>query len=225
MHTLEHNASGRKSNMNSEHPSKIILTEMTTREKYFSWTPKQKHTDKRLLRNTAFFAAVSLCLSVGVWLSIKQPQQAQAVMSHLTAGFEYDETLGRLQLVNNMLPESAMVFLNTTPADISFSMPVQSQISHSWTQQEPWLEYASIGDVSACQAGEIITIVENHAGTNTVRILHDEGYESIYSGLHTVHVKENDRVMPGQIIGTSAGNAAFELRKDGISVLPAFSDI
>lgn len=211
--------------MNPEHPSKIILTEMTPRERYSSWMPKQKHTDKRLLRNTVFFAAVSLCLSAGVWLSIRQPQQTQAVMSHLTTGFEYDETLGRLQLVNNMLPESAMVFLNTAPADVSFSMPVQSQVSHGWTQQEPWLEYACIGDVSACQTGEIITIVKNHAGTNTVRILHDEGYESIYSGLHTVHVKEHDRVIPGQTIGTSAGNAAFELRKDGISVLPSFSDI
>lgn len=211
--------------MNPEHLYKIILTEMTPRERYSSWTPKQKHMDKRLLRNTAFFAAVSLCLSAGVWMSVRQPQQTQAVMSHLTTGFEYDETLGRLQLVNNMLPESAMVFLNTAPADVSFSMPVQSQVSHSWTQQEPWLEYACIGDVSACQTGEIITIVKNHAGTNTVRILHDEGYESIYSGLHTVHVKEHDRVIPGQTIGTSAGNAAFELRKDGISVLPSFSDI
>ena len=211
--------------MHPEYPSKIILTEMTPRERHSAWTPMQKNTDKRLLRNTAFFAAVSLCLSAGVWMSVRQPQQTQAVMSHLTTGFEYDETLGRLQLVNNMLPESAMVFLNTAPADVSFSMPVQSQVSHSWTQQEPWLEYACIGDVSACQTGEIITIVENHAGTNTVRILHDDGYESIYSGLHTVHVKEHDCVMPGQIIGTSAGNAAFELRKDGISILPAFSDI
>ena len=211
--------------MFTEHPSKVILTQMTPRKKLSSWTAKPKHTDKRLLRNTAFFAAVSLCLSAGVWMSIRQPQQTQAVMSHLTTGFEYDETLGRLQLVNNMLPESAIVFLNTAPADVSFSMPVQSQVSHSWTQQEPWLEYACIGDVSACQTGEIITIVENHAGTNTVRILHDDGYESIYSGLHTVHVKEHDCVMPGQIIGTSAGNAAFELRKDGISVLPAFSEI
>ena len=98
--------------MHPEHPSKIILTEMTPRERHSAWTPMQKHTDKRLLRNTAFFAAVSLCLSAGVWMSVRQPQQTQAVMSHLTTGFEYDETLGRLQLVNNMLPESAMVFLN-----------------------------------------------------------------------------------------------------------------
>ena len=225
VHTLEHNASGRKINSMNEHPSKVILTQMIQRERNTSWTPKQHGSDKRLLRNTAFFAAVSLCLGVCAWISINHPYQAEAVMSHLSAGFEYDETLGRLHLVNNMLPESAMVFLDTEADPGEFSVPVQSQVSHAWTQQEPWIEYACIGDVSACQEGEIITIVKNHAGTNTVRILHDQGYESIYSGLHIVHAQEHDQVTSGQIIGTAAGKAAFELRKEGISILPEFSDI
>lgn len=207
-----------------DQPSKVILAQMTQKER-LSWPAKQKHTNKRLLRNTAFFAAVSLCLGLCAWLAISQPQKTEAVMSHLTAGFEYDDSLGRLQLVNNMLPESAMVFLSTDASVAQFEVPVQAEVSHTWTQQEPWLEYASIGDVSACQAGEIITIVKNHAGTHTMRILHDNGYESIYSGLHAVHASEHESVLAGQVIGTSAGKAAFELRKDGVSVLPAFSDI
>ena len=208
----------------NQHPSKVILTQMNQRER-LSWPSAQKHNKKRLLRNTAFLSAVSICLGGCAWLSARYPQNTEAVISHLTAGFEYDETLGRLQLVNNMLPESAMVFLSTDSASLDFQIPVDTQATHVWTQQEPWIEYSCIGDVSACQAGEIITIVQNHAGTHTLRILHENGYESIYSGLQTVHVHENESVDVGQVIGTSAGIAAFELRRDGVSVLPAFSQM
>jgi len=204
-----------------KHP--VILTQMTQKERS-SWIPEQKHTDKRLLRNTAFLAAVSLCLGLYAWFSIAEPQKTEAVMSHISTGFDYDETLGRLQLVNNILPDSAMVFLNNAPMQ-EFQVPVPEQASHVWTQQEPWIEYASIGDVSACQAGEVITIVKNNAGSHTMRILHADGYESVYSGLHAVHVQEHDTVGKGQILGTSTGNTAFELRKDGVSVLPVFSEI
>ena len=205
-----------------KHP--VILAQMTHKERP-SWSPKQKHTDKRLLRNTAFLAAVSLCLGLYGWFSITNPQKSQAVMSHISTGFEYDETLGKLQLVNNMLPASAMVFLSNDSSIQDFQAPVPEQVSHAWTQQEPWFEYTSIGDVSACQAGEIVTIVKNNAGSHTMRILHSDGYESVYSGLHAVHVKEHDTVSKGQVIGTAAGNAAFELRRDGVSVLPVFSEI
>ena len=207
------------------HSSKVIITQMTAKEP-FSWSYESKHKSNRLLRNTAFFAAGSLCLGVCAWIAANQPQKAEAVMSHLTSGFEYDETLGRLQLVSNMLPESAMVFLTTDDSQsLEFVSPVSASTTHTWTQQEPWLEYSSIGDIAACQAGEIMTIVKNHAGMHTVRILHDDGYESVYSGLHTVFANENDTIQPGEIIGTSSGTASFELRKDGISILPVFSEM
>lgn len=205
----------------NQHPSKVIVAQMTQRQ-WSDWPEIHSRTDKRLLRNTAFFAAVSLCFGGCTWYAMSSPDKAQEVMSHLTAGFEYDETLGRLQLVSRMLPESAMVFLNTDSANVTFQAPSLSKTTHAWTSSEPWLEYAS-GDITACQAGEIVTIVQNHAGAHTVRILHNNGYESVYSGLSGVHLSENDHVSTGQTIGTSADTAAFELRKDGLSVLPTFS--
>lgn len=206
----------------NQHPSKVIVAQMTQRQ-WTDWPEIHTNTDKRLLRNTAFFAAVSLCLGGCTWYAMNRPDKAQEVMSHLTSGFEYDETLGRLQLVSSILPESAMVFLNTGSSDVMFQAPSLSKATHAWTSSEPWLEYATFGDITACQTGEIVTVVQNHAGVHTVRILHDNGYESIYSGLSCVHLSENDRVSTGQTIGTSAGTAAFELRKDGLSVLPTFS--
>ena len=205
------------------HSSRIIVAQMRPKE-HPTWTPEQKHISNRLLRNTSFFAAGFLCLGVCAWIASNQPQKAEAVMNHLSSGFEYDETLGRLQLVSNMLPESAMVFMDM-PSNTDFQAPVQAQLTHTWSEREPWLEYACSGDITACADGEVMTIVKNHAGTYTMRILHDQGYESIYSGLQTVLSHEHDVIAAGQAIGVSVDNAAFELRKDGISVLPAFSEM
>ena len=210
----------------SQPTNRVVVAQMKSRERG-TWTPqkRKKSIKKRLLRNTSVFAAVSLCLGAGALFALRNPEAAQSVMSHVTAGFEYDDTLGRLQFVSNLLPESAMVFLSGGEETQRLSVPTSAKVSHAWTQEEPWLEYACIGEVHACQDGEIMTIVKNRQDEYTVRVLHKDGYESIYSGLSAVQLKEQDAVSSGQQIGTAAGFTAFELRKDGLSVLPVFEGI
>lgn len=206
---------------------KVVVTRMELREKP-QWNQEARHTNKRkqLLKNVRIAAAVSLCLGAGALVYTHIPQQAEAVMSHLTAGFEYDETLGRLQYVSNILPESAMVFLSTEESlGEDGVVPVSAQTAHAWSAEEPWLEYEVIGDVVSCQDGEVMTVVRNSRDTYTVRVLHDHGYESLYSGLSSVYASEGDTVYAGDQLGTAAGFAAFELRKDGLSVQPSFSGI
>ena len=205
---------------------RVVVAQMNARERG-TWTPvnRTKKSKKRLLRNTSVFAAVSLCLGAGALFAMRNPGDVQSVMSHVTAGFEYDDTLGRLQFVSNLLPESAMVFLSGGDETQKLAVPTSAKVSHAWTQEEPWLEYACIGDVRACQDGEVMTIVKNRQDEYTVRVLHKDGYESIYSGLNAVHLNEQDTVSTGQQIGTAAGFTAFELRKDGLSVLPVFAGI
>lgn len=205
---------------------RVVVAQMNARERG-TWTPvnRTKKSKKRLLRNTSVFAAVSLCLGAGALFAMRNPGDVQSVMSHVTAGFEYDDTLGRLQFVSNLLPESAMVFLSGGDETQKLTVPTSAKVSHAWTQEEPWLEYACIGDVCACQDGEVMTIVKNRQDEYTVRVLHKDGYESIYSGLNAVHLNEQDTVFAGQQIGTTAGFTAFELRKDGLSVLPVFAGI
>lgn len=205
---------------------RVVVAQMNARERG-TWTPvnRTKKSKKRLLRNASVFAAVSLCLGAGALFAMRNPGDVQSVMSHVTAGFEYDDTLGRLQFVSNLLPESAMVFLSGGDETQKLAVPTSAKVSHAWTQEEPWLEYACIGDVRACQDGEVMTIVKNRQDEYTVRVLHKDGYESIYSGLNAVHLNEQDTVFAGQQIGTAAGFTAFELRKDGLSVLPVFAGI
>ena len=209
--------------MNEQSPNRI-LAEMTPRERCLEWHTEQKQTNKRLLRNTAFFAAVSLCLGISAIAVTGDQQKSETVISRLTAGFEYDETIGRLQLVSSILPESAMVFLSNDHTLPDFSVPTDASIVHAWSQQEPWIEFSGPRELSACLAGEVITLVSNRAGDHTIRIMHDNGYESIYSGIKTVSIKEYDHVETGQLLGISGGNSAFEIRKDGVAVLPVFSE-
>lgn len=204
---------------------KVVVTHMQPRERReWKTPPRRKRQPKRLLKKHMVLAAVVLCLcGAGTW-GVRNQQSVEAVMSHLTAGFEYDDSLGRLQFVSNILPQSAMVFLTTgDETDDTLLLPTSAQIAHTWSQQEPWLEYACTGDIGSCKDGEVMTVVKNRSDEYTVRILHEDGYESVYSGLDTVAVSESSEVAAGQVIGTAAGFAAFELRKDGLSVLPVFS--
>ena len=82
-----------------------------------------------------------------------------------------------------------------------------------------------MGGIKACSDGEVMTVIKNREGEYTVRLMHADGYESIYSGLSDVQLAENDRVIAGEKLGVSKGTAAFELRQDGMSVLPLFDDL
>lgn len=205
---------------------KVIVTEMKPRERH-EWKKdaarkKRPHYEQRLLRKGLPLAAVVLCLGTAAALHVRGGDSA--VMSHVSAGFEYDQTLGRLQFVSNILPESAMVFLNGSEDEVlSVMAPVQTEAVHTWSQTEPWLEYSCSGEVSNCLDGEVMTVVCNRKNEYTVRVLHNGGYESVYSGLKDVAVEENDWIKAGQPLGYSSGFSAFELRKDGLSVMPVFN--
>lgn len=212
--------------MGEEH--RVVLGRMNPRERG-EWkgpTAKrhQKTDTKRLLRNASISAAVLLCLfAVGGVVSGKS-RIAQSVMSHVTTDFEVDDSLGRLQFVSNILPQSAMVFLQGSDELTPVSAPVRSQETHVWTQEEPWLEYVCTGVVTACSDGDVMTIVQNREGEYTVRLRHDNGYESIYSGMSEVNLREGDHVLCGAQVGWTDSFSAFELRQDGLSIQPVFSD-
>ena len=211
--------------MSEEH--RVVQGRMSPRDRG-EWkgpTVRRKKTDtKRLLRNASISAAVLLCLfAVGGALG-GSSRISQAVMSHVTTDFEIDDSLGRLQFVSNILPESAMVFLQGTDQAVTVSAPVRSQETHAWTQEEPWLEYVCTGVVTACSEGDVMTIVQNREVEYTVRLRHENGFESIYSGMREVNLREGDHVLCGDQVGWTDGFSAFELRQDGLSVQPVFSD-
>lgn len=203
-----------------------IIGKMRAQEKR-EWKPparrKKAHFTNRGLKRAGILTAACCCLC-GVLAAVTPARNAaQRVMSHLTAGFEYDDTLGRLQFVSNVLPESAMVFLTGYSSAEAVVRPVQESAEHLWSEEEPWMEFACSGDVVACRDGEVMTIVCSRQDEYTVRVLHTDGYESVYSGLRQIEVGEGSLVNAGQKLGEANGCAAFELRRDGLSIQPVFA--
>lgn len=214
--------------MKNQDSGEIVYAQMKTRqmgEWHANLTPKQGYIQKkRRLRNIAISTAAVFCLGIGAVNLATDGKKAEQVMAHITTDFEYDETLGRLQFVSNILPDSAMVFLESNDDEVmTVFAPSTAEIVHAWNQAEPWLEYSDSGVVTACSDGEIMTVVQNRDDEYTVRILHDNGYESVYSGLDDVSAAAFDHISAGEQIGLSGKALAFELRKDGLSVMPDFA--
>ena len=207
-------------------PKRVIAQMSAPRKRDFSdWqsTQKSKRSKMRIKRTTALAAAAFLCALTGAALIPAGREAGRALVQSVSGGFEYDETLGRLQFVSHVLPESAMVFLTSTDDGTAVTAPVSASAEHAWSEQEPWLEYACSGNVCACLGGEVMTVVRNRSDTCTVRVMHEDGYESVYSGLNSVSVAEGDSVSAGQILGKTEGFSAFELRRDGLSIRPVFA--
>ncbi len=90
-------------------------------------------------------------------------------------------------------------------------------------------EYGAI--VSACAAGKVLSVENNSLMGLTVRIAHEDGYESLYAGLSEAsYVHPGDPIMAGQTLGhvgngvVSEGDALphlhLEFRKNGTLVDP-----
>lgn len=207
-------------------PTRVIAQMNAPRQRSFrdiKPAHRKKLGKKIPKRAAALTAAAFLCALTGAAMTPAGREAGKALVSHVSGGFEYDETLGRLQFVSHVLPESAMVFLTSTGEEPAIAAPVSASAEHAWSEQEPWLEYTCSGSVSACLGGEVMTIVRNRADAYTVRLLHEDGYESVYSGLCSIDVAEGDTVTAGQTIGRTDGFAAFELRRDGLSIQPVFA--
>ena len=179
---------------------------------------------KKQLRYISLSVAAFLCLGVGIYQLKNNPEDAVRVMKQVTADFEYDETLGRLQFVSNILPESAMVFMENS-IERDMTRPHYADETHEWKPDEPWIEYRGEGKVFACDAGYVMDVVKNRKDEYTVRLSHDMGYESVYSGLSQVYLTEDECVVSGEEIGRVDDGLAFEIRRDGMSICPAFSEL
>ena len=191
--------------------------EKTAQKRRIKW-------DKRLLRKSIPLAAAFFCLGIAAVATGVYGKNIQSVFGQMTARFDYDDTLGRLQFVSKLLPESAMVFLTREDEiETCASLWTQdAQVTHTWSENEPWLEFEETGNINSCLAGEVMNVVKNRQNEYTVRIRHENGYESVYSRLTQLLVGEGEEVTAGQAIGCAEGFAAFELRKDGLSIMPVF---
>lgn len=180
----------------------------------------------RLLRNTAIACAVLLAVLTAQ--NIDQPWSRLAlngVESALTMRINLDESLGRLSFVRDLVPESALVFLNLS-AQETFA-PVEGEVAHAYTEAQPWIAYACApGEkVRALEPGTVSAVTPLSGGGWGVLLDHGAGLESVYAYLGEVAVAAGESVSAGAVLGAApeAGDASlyFEMRQDGEAIDPA----
>ena len=177
-------------------------------------------TGEKLLRNTALSCA--LLLSVLALKNVEQPWSQNAtegIRQVVNMRIDWDDTLGRLSFVRALVPDTALVFLNLG-AGVDMKRPVDGQIVHEYTEQQPWLEYSCQSVQAVCAALDgTVTAAGQGAGEEwIVAIQSAGGTETVYGYLAEAKVQAGQSVEAGQVIGTTfqeAGRLYFELRENG----------
>ncbi|MGN0741864.1 MAG: peptidoglycan DD-metalloendopeptidase family protein [Candidatus Fimadaptatus sp.] len=181
---------------------------------------------ERMSRDALIVCALLLGVASVRALPFEWAQQAtQAMSSAVNMSVDLDKTLGQLQFVREVIPESAMVFWHNASGG-EYAAPFEGDITHSFSAGQPWLEYAGQSQaVKAARAGSVRQLEQGEAGDWAVRLEHEGGMETVYAFLSGVSVRVGDSVAAAQEIGRADGaNGAriyFEMRINGESVDPS----
>ena len=178
------------------------------------------HSD-RLLRNSAI--ACALLLGILTLGNLRQPwaeKAAQGIERALTMHINLDDSIGELTFVRQIMPESALVFLNVS-GGAGMTRPCDGAVVHPWSAMQPWLAFEDgVRPVCAADSGTVTAVSTLSGGNQGILIDHGDGMESLYANLSEVTVQSGDSIARGQRLGACESGLYFELRQDGESVDP-----
>lgn len=176
----------------------------------------------RLLRNSAIACALLLgILALGNLRAPWAEKASESIERALSMHINLDDSIGELTFVRQIMPESALVFLNVSGSN-ALARPCDGAIVHAWSELQPWLSFES-GKRPVCAVdGGIVTAVSTLSGGNQGLLVdHGEGRETLYANLSEVTLQAGDRVARGQQLGACEDGLYFEFRQNGESVNPA----
>ena len=175
----------------------------------------------RLLRNSAI--ACALLLGILALGNLRQPwaqKAAEGIERALTMHINLDDSIGELTFVRQIMPESALVFLNVS-GNTELSVPCDGALVHPYSAVQPWLAFeAGNSPVCAADAGTVTAVSALSGGAQGLLVDHGEGRETLYANLSEVMVQSGDRIARGQRLGACENGLYFELRQGGVSVDP-----
>lgn len=168
---------------------------------------------ERVLRNTS--VACALILAVLALRTIDTPftnRVTGALNQAISMDLSLDDSLGQLSFVENLMPESALVFFHVG-GKASDTLPVQGQIAHSWSVGQPWIEYLTTNNapVRALKSGSVAAASQSTAGDWTILINHTDGSQTVYAYLNECTVKPGDSVSEADEIGRTGTDASAHL--------------
>ncbi|MBR2924021.1 MAG: M23 family metallopeptidase [Clostridia bacterium] len=199
------------------------LIDLPVREKGL----KRLFQPENLSRNLALVGCLAL-----VVLALQQTGSEKSVSVFSTLRDEmtatWDQDVGKLSFVSDLLPAEIQAVWNPA-AGIAVQTPVNGQVVHTWSVQEPYLEMSTtVTDVRSAGDGEVMSIAHGLDEERIIRIRHTDGSEALYGNLQSAHVEVGSVVESGEIIASLLPDKplAFELRVNGQSVdpVPCMSD-
>lgn len=174
----------------------------------------------KLTRNTAFLMLLLVCLAS---IHNQHLPDGRTVLTAVqsTVDQEWDESLGKITFVDNMMPETLAVFFQTEEL-YALSLPCTGTLVHSWETHAPYVSFDAKGSVSAIADGEVMSISHDSADQLSLRIRHEKGLESIYYHLAATSLREGDQVTAGHVVGTLQNDhhLVLDVRRNGLSIDP-----
>ena len=197
------------------------LTQLPPKEK--NWGTKFLQLDQ-LVRNLAVIGGLVLVL---VAVRNSAAPEAQSVFDAIqqSMGMEWDESLGKLSFVSNLLPEEIQEVWSETQT-VELPIPLNGIVVHTWSSGEPYLLIDSEETVVTASAdGEVLAIAHGPDEERIVRIRHEDGTEAIYGNLTDCAIEQGEWIEAGETVGTLSADQplAFEVRLNGRSVEPTFT--
>lgn len=175
----------------------------------------------KLLRNSAI--ACALLLGILALGNLRQPwaqKASESIERAMTMHIDLDDSIGELTFVRQIMPESALVFLNVS-GNTELSVPCDGALVHPYSAVQPWLTFeAGNSPVCAADAGTVTAVSALSGGVQGLLVDHGEGRETLYANLSEVTVQSGDRIARGQRLGACENGLYFELRQGGESVDP-----
>ncbi len=175
-----------------------------------------------LIRN---FAVVGALLLTIVAIRNSSSPEAISVFSALKegAGMEWDESVGKLSFVNQLLPQELQAVWNekSTP---ELYVPINGNVVHAWAESEPYVSIRpATDDVRAAADGEVMSIAHGIGEERIVRVRHTDDSEALYGNLDLCYAQVGDAVRAGDVIAKvmDGRDLVFEWREDGRAVDPS----
>lgn len=194
---------------------------------HFTELPKRKKGIKNWIQpeNLSKNLALVGCLAL-VMLALQQidGEKSVSVFSALKDEMTatWDQDVGKLSFVSDLLPAEIQAVWNPQ-AGITVQSPVNGQVIHVWSAEEPYLEMStSVSDIRSAEAGEVMSIAHGLDEERIIRIRHTDGSEALYGNLREAFVEVGSKVERGEIIASLLPDMplAFELRVNGLSIDP-----
>ncbi|MBQ9943720.1 MAG: M23 family metallopeptidase [Clostridia bacterium] len=174
----------------------------------------------KLTRNTAFLMLLLVCLAS---IHNQQLPDGRTVLTAVqsTVDQEWDESLGRITFVDNMMPQTLSVFFQEEET-YSLSLPCNGTLVHLWETHAPYVSFNTAGSVLAIADGEVMSLSHDSTDQLSLRIRHENGLESVYYHLASTPLREGDMVTSGEAVGSlqEGHNLVLDVRRNGLSIDP-----